>query len=65
MYVITCIPKGNKDKTLLKNWRPISLLNVSYKIASSAIASRIKQNLGKLFMKIKQALFRAGLWRQI
>ena len=46
--VITCIPEGNKDKTLLKNWRPISLLNVSYKIASSSIASRIKQNLGKI-----------------
>ncbi len=40
--IITCIPKGNKDKQLLKNWRPISLLNVTYKIASAAIANRIK-----------------------
>lgn len=46
--VITCIPKGNKDKLLLKNWRPISLLNVSYKIASGAIAGRLKPILGKL-----------------
>ena len=23
--VITCIPKGNKDRKLLKNWRPITL----------------------------------------
>ena len=46
--VITCIPKGNKDKSLLKNWRPISLLNVAYKIASSSIAFRIKQILGNL-----------------
>ena len=46
--VITCIPKGNKDKTLLKNWRPISLLNVSYKIASASIAFRIKNNLGSI-----------------
>ena len=43
--LITCIPKGDKDKQQLKNWRPISLLNVSYKIASACIANRIKQYL--------------------
>ena len=46
--VIICIPKGDKDKQYLKNWRPISLLNVSYKIASSCIANRIKEVLPKL-----------------
>ena len=45
--VITCIPKDNKDKLLLKNWRPISLLNVSYKMAS-AIAARFKPVLTSL-----------------
>ena len=40
--IITIIPKGNKPRELLKNWRPISLLNVSYKIISGAIAKRIK-----------------------
>ena len=45
---ITCIPKGNKDKLLLKNWRPISLLNVSYKMASAAIAARFKTVLTSL-----------------
>ena len=40
--VITCLPKGNKDKLYLKNWRPISLLNTSYKLASACIAERLK-----------------------
>ena len=43
--VITCIPKEGKPKQFLKNWRPISLLNVTYKILSSCIASRIKKVL--------------------
>ena len=43
--VITCIPKEGKPKQFLKNWRPISLLNVTYKILSACVASRIKQVL--------------------
>ena len=43
--MITLIPKKNKDKTLLDNWRPISLLNTDYKIATRAIASRISKIL--------------------
>ena len=40
--VITCIPKGDKNRKQLKNWRPIFLLNSSYKLVSSCIANRIK-----------------------
>ena len=43
--LITCIPKGDKNRKLLKNWRPISLLNSSYKLVSSCIANRIKRLL--------------------
>ena len=40
--VITLIEKKGKDRTLLENWRPISLLNVDTKIMSKVIASRLK-----------------------
>ena len=46
--IITCIPKGDKRRDLIKNWRPISLLNVVYKIGSAAIANRIKTMLPEL-----------------
>ena len=46
--IIICIPKDNKPKKLLKNWRPITLLNVLYKIASGTIANRLKTVLDKL-----------------
>ena len=45
---ITSIPKGDKDRKFLKNWRPISLLNCSYKLASTCIANRIKPILNDL-----------------
>ena len=40
--ILTLIPKGEKDKTFLKNWRPLTLLNSIYKILSGCIANRIK-----------------------
>ena len=57
--VITCIPKGDKDRKLLKNWRPISLLNSSYKLASTCIANRIKPIL-PLIIKTQQKGFIQG-----
>ena len=43
--IITLIPKQEKDTHYLKNWRPISLLTVDYKILSSALATRLKSEL--------------------
>ena len=43
--IIILIPKKNKDKTILDNWRPISLFNADHKIATRAIASRISKIL--------------------
>ncbi len=43
--IIQCIPKGDKPRQYLKNWRPITLLNTDYKILSSVLASRMKSVL--------------------
>ena len=43
--VISLIPKKSKDKTSLENLRPISLLNVDYKILTKTIAKRIEKVL--------------------
>ena len=57
--IITCIPKGDKRRDLIKNWRPISLLNVVSKIGSATIANRIKLTVLTVLpelMKIRQGL---------
>ena len=46
--MITVIPKEEESLVTLKNWRPITLLNVDYKIASKAIAKRIEPVLPSL-----------------
>ena len=46
--IITLIPKGEKDKSFLKNWRPLTLLNSLYKIISGCIAERIKPCLNTI-----------------
>ena len=60
--IITCLPKPNKCKYNLKNWRPISLLNVVYKMASAAIANRLKLSLDNLIHNtIKKVLSQGDL----
>ena len=41
--LITLIEKKGKDRSLIENWRPISLANVDAKIMSKVIATRIKK----------------------
>ena len=51
------IPKGQKDKRELGNWRPITLLNTLYKIISTILAKRIKKNvLPRIIGKDKKGL---------
>ena len=46
--IVKRIPKKDADLSLIKNWRPLTLLNCDYKIATKAIANRIKFFLPKL-----------------
>ena len=43
--IISLIPKKKKNTEYLKNWRPVSLLNVDYKIATKTIALRLEKIL--------------------
>ncbi len=46
--VIVLVPKKGKDSRLLKNWRPISLLNTDYKILAKILADRLQKIIAKL-----------------
>ena len=40
--IICLLEKAGKDRQYIKNWRPISLLNVDYKILTKTLSNRIK-----------------------
>ena len=46
--IIKLIPKKSEELFYIKNWRPLSLLNCDYKIATKAVANRRKTHLHKL-----------------
>lgn len=60
--LINLIPKPQKDKLLIDNWRPICLLQNDYKIIATCLAKRIKDALIDIIDEI-QSGFMAG--RQI
>ena len=43
--IITLIPKKDKDTIFLKNWRPLTILNLDYKILAKLLAYRLKNLL--------------------
>ena len=56
---ITLIEKKAKDKRFIKNWRPVSLVNVDAKIASKVLASRMK-NIFSSIVKCDQTTYVKG-----
>ena len=57
--VITLISKPGKDNLFLKNWRPISLMNVDAKLGSKCIADRVKNVLPSI-VSVSQCAFIKG-----
>jgi hypothetical protein len=53
-----CIPKPGKDKQYLKNWRPITLLSVLYKIALGCSAERVRLYLNKIIDEDQRAFLK-------
>ena len=53
--VIKSIVKKDKDKRLIKNWRPISFLNVDTKLISKVLAERLKTALPSLLSSNQMA----------
>ena len=46
--IIKLLEKNDRDKRLMKNWRPISLLSTDLKIFSKALAAKLKSVLPSL-----------------
>ena len=57
--VITLIQKEGKDPLNIKNYRPISLLNVDYNILTKVLSARIKKVLNEI-IKIDQVGYLKG-----
>lgn len=46
--IISLIPKKDSDRRKVGNWRPITLLNVDYKILTKAMSLRLQPVLGEI-----------------
>jgi hypothetical protein len=54
--ILSLIYKKKGDRRVLKNYRPISLLQVDYKILARIMANRFKKFYPKLYQKTKHVV---------
>ena len=62
--ILVLIPKGTKDKRELKNWRPISLLNVDYKILAKVPDKRLQQVIAENYKSRSSRLHKRKIHRR-
>lgn len=60
--IITLLPKPGKDKRYIDNLRPITLLNVDYKLFTNIIANRLKMDIGQIISETQSGLLKKGLY---
>ena len=53
--IIALIPKADKDRRYIKNWRPLTLLETFYKLISATLANRLKPVLNTIVGKHQKA----------
>ena len=57
--------KEGRDKRLIRNWRPISLINVDVKIISRCLALRVKNAIRRLVSSDKQHISMADILERV
>ena len=56
--IITLVPKPSKPKNFISSWRPITLLNSTYKMLAGTIANRLKKVLNNIIHSDQTAFLR-------
>ena len=58
--VVTLLEKNGKDRAELSNWRPITLLNVDYRILTKTSSQRLKTTLPNIIHKDQNGFIPGG-----
>jgi len=59
--IISLIPKSGNDLTTLFNWRPLTLLNVDYKIATKTNTNRVNNVISKIINESQTGFLRVDI----